>query len=64
MAIESMYEVTVPVCDYQPQIFSGVSLRYIWNIAVEKDSGMTIPPWGYYLVDAATGELIPPGLLI
>lgn len=61
---ESIHEVTAPVPNYQPQFYNGVSLRYIWSIAIEKDSGMTIPPWGYYMVDAATGELIPPGILI
>ena len=40
---ELMHEVTAPVNDYQPQIYNGVSLRYIWTIAIEKDSGIYYP---------------------
>jgi hypothetical protein len=60
---ELIHEVTAPVNDYQPQIYSGVSLRYIWTIAIQKSSGICIPPWSYYLVDAASGELVPTGIL-
>jgi hypothetical protein len=60
---EFLHEVTAPANDYKPQIYNGVSLRYIWTITVEKDSGMTMPPSGYYQIDAANGELIPTGPL-
>jgi hypothetical protein len=60
---EQLHEVTEPAANYQPQFFSGVTIRYIWSISVEKDSGFGIPPPGYYMVDAATGELIPTGPL-
>jgi heme/copper-type cytochrome/quinol oxidase subunit 2 len=60
---ELIHEVTAPVDDYRPQIFNGVSLRYVWSIVVQENSGMCIPPPGCYLVDAATAELIPTGPL-
>jgi hypothetical protein len=56
---ELLHEVTAPVNDYQPQLFNGASLRYIWTIAVQSNSGMSIPPPCYYQVDAATSELVP-----
>ena len=61
---ETIHEVTAPVGDYQPQIFSGVACRYVWTIVVQENSGKGIPPPGYYLVDAATAVLIPTGPLI
>ncbi len=61
---EIINAVTAPVDNYQPQIFNGVSCRYIWAIEVEQNSGMCMPPPGYYLVDAATAQLIPTGPLI
>ncbi len=61
---ETIHEVTTPVGDYQPQIFNGVACRYVWTIAVQENSGKCIPPPGYYLVDAATAQLIPTGPLI
>jgi hypothetical protein len=55
-----MHEVTTPMPNYQPQIFNGVSLRYIWTIVIQKyTAGGSILPVGYYQVDAATGELVP-----
>ena len=61
---ELVHEVTASVSNYQPQIYSGVSLRYIWTVAVEKSgAGFCIPPPLYY-VDAATAEVVPVGLLI
>lgn len=62
---ELIHEVTAPVDNYQPQFFNGVTGRYIWTIAVQHTSGgISIPPPGYYLVDARTGELVPTGPLI
>ena len=61
---ELLYQVNASLANYQPGIFNGVSLRYVWTVMVEEDSGFGIPPPGYYLVDAATGELIPTGPLI
>jgi hypothetical protein len=61
---ESLYQVNTPAVSYQPAIFNGVSLRYIWTVTVDEDSGSCIPPPGCYFVDAATGQLIPTGPLI
>ena len=61
---ELLNQVNASLANYQPEIFNGASLRYIWTVTVEEDSGFGIPPPGYYLVDAATGELIPTGPLI
>jgi hypothetical protein len=60
---ESLYQVNTPAANYQAQIFNGVSLRCIWTIIIEKDGVSGIPPPGYYLIDAATGESIPTGPL-
>lgn len=58
---EFISQVTAPVESYQPQIISGASCRYVWTIAVDEDSGMDIPPPGFYMVDAATAQIIPTG---
>lgn len=61
---EIIREVTAPVDDYQPQILNGLTCRYIWTVAVQDSSGgISMPPPGYYLVDAATAELVPTGPL-
>jgi hypothetical protein len=61
---EVLGEVNASVDNYQPLITQGAYIRYVWTISIEKTGGMTIPPWGYYMVDAGTGELVPfPGHL-
>jgi hypothetical protein len=61
---EFISEVTAPVESYQPQIIPGASCRYVWAIAVEENSGLCIPPPGFYIVDAATAQMVPTGPLI
>jgi hypothetical protein len=41
-----------------------LSYHYAWVVVVEQASGMlSIPPPGFYVIDAATGEVIPMGPL-
>ncbi len=52
-------QLTTPPSDYSPVYSSGVVYRYVWQIAVQGPNGITIPPIGFSLVDAATGEIVP-----
>jgi hypothetical protein len=56
---EHLEETNSSATNYHTIIDGGISLRYIWTISVQKTEGMTMPPWGYYMVDAETGELMP-----
>lgn len=55
----TIYEVTAPVDNYQPQIINGAALRYVWTIIVYNNSDIFTSSQGYYIVDAATAQLIP-----
>jgi preprotein translocase subunit SecY len=59
-----IYPVTQPVADWSPRQINGTTYRYVWTIIVEY-SGLfrSIPPPGYYYVDAATAKLVPTGIL-
>jgi hypothetical protein len=56
---EHLEETNASATNYHAIIEGGISLRYVWTISVQKTEGMTMHPWGYYMVDAATGELVP-----
>ena len=63
---EVLHEVTQPVDDYSPVQVNETTYRYIWAfVVIETDHPnlVTIPPLGLYWVDAATGELISPGVM-
>jgi DNA-binding HxlR family transcriptional regulator len=57
-------QVTTPPADYSPVYSNGVIYRYVWQIIIQGPNGITIPPIGFSLVDAATGEIVPNPLLI
>jgi DNA-binding HxlR family transcriptional regulator len=52
-------QLTTPPSDYSPVNSNGVIYRYVWQISVQGPNGITIPPMGLKLVDAATGEIVP-----
>lgn len=51
--------LTVPPDDYSPLFREGVVYRYVWQVTVAHSAGIQIPPPGFALVDAATGEIVP-----
>jgi hypothetical protein len=66
--------VKAPVSDYSPRAMYNVTdpwgggptdkgtmwYRYVWLVSVEQSGNIqSIPPPGYYYVDASTGEVIP-----
>jgi hypothetical protein len=59
------HEVTAPVSDYSPVTVDDGVYRYFWWIVMQRNDGeRSIPPPGYYYIDAATGEnMTPTGLL-
>jgi DNA-binding HxlR family transcriptional regulator len=50
--------VTSPPANYSDVYGNGVIYMYIWEITVENATGITIPPWGFSLIDASTGEIL------
>jgi DNA-binding HxlR family transcriptional regulator len=48
-----------PPSDYSDVYSNGVIYQYVWQITVENSSRPTIPPIGFSLVDAATGQILP-----
>jgi hypothetical protein len=60
-----LHDVTQPAKDYAAVQVNGTTYRYIWDIEVEPSGNIReIPPPGLYWVDAATGEIIPHGMLV
>jgi hypothetical protein len=52
------------VTDFSPRSISGATYRYFWLVTVEQSEGGTsIPPPGYYEVNAVMGEIIPVNLM-
>ena len=72
-SFEILQYVKAPVSDYFPRAeynvtdpgavggFKGTMwYRYVWLVTVEESGGLqSVPPPGYYYVDASTGEVIP-----
>jgi hypothetical protein len=59
-----VYRVTSQPVDWSPQQINDTTYRYVWTIIVGGPGFIqSIPPPGYYWVDAATGELVPTGIL-
>ncbi len=59
-----LHSITQPVDDYSAVTVgnstSYKTYRYIWSVLVtEKSGGISLPPPGYYWIDAATAEIIP-----
>jgi hypothetical protein len=60
-----LHDVTQPAKDYSAVQVNGTTYRYIWDIEVEPSGNIReIPPPGLYWVDAATGEIVPHGMLV
>lgn len=51
--------LTTPPSDYSSLYSDGVVYRYVWQIVVQNSAGITIPPLGFTLIDAATGQIVP-----
>ena len=51
--------LTVPPSDYSPVYGEGVIYRYVWQIVVTDPIGIQIPPPGFVMIDAATGQIVP-----
>jgi len=51
--------VTSPPENYSNTYGNGVVYGYGWEITVENASGITIPPLGFSLIDATTGQILP-----
>ena len=61
---QTISTVTQPPQSYADfQVNSTTTYRYIWDIVVNQNQGISIPPPGLYYVDAQTGDIIPHGLL-
>jgi len=60
----TLYEVTEPVEDYSSVSEGDTTYRYVWKVIIDEPVLKSIPPPGYYLVDAATGEVLPSRLLL
>jgi len=60
---EVLHEVREPLSDYSPVVKSDATYRYVWYVIVRRAGpGRSIPPLGLYIVDAATGEIVPWGI--
>jgi DNA-binding transcriptional ArsR family regulator len=56
----TLHIVNSTVLDFSPKAANGVAYRYFWLVTVEQSvGGGSIPPPGYYEVDAVTGKIIP-----
>jgi hypothetical protein len=51
--------LTTPPADYSDVYGDGVIYRYVWQIIVENTTGITLPPIGFSLIDASTGQILP-----
>jgi DNA-binding transcriptional ArsR family regulator len=57
--------VTENLTNYDPVTIDNSTYRYVWIVIVEQAGFMkSIPPPGYYLVDASSGEILPSGILL
>ncbi len=57
---QTIYEVTsLPASFSDLQMNSTTTYRYVWEIQVSGTQFFSIPPPGFYLVDAQTGAILP-----
>ncbi len=59
---ERLYDVTWTVTDFSPVFTEYTTFRYVWTVAIIREYTSSIPPPGYYYVDAATGEVFEYGI--
>jgi DNA-binding HxlR family transcriptional regulator len=52
-------QVTTPPSDYSPVYGSDAVYRYVWQIVVDNSTVIEMPPPGFALIDAATGQMLP-----
>ena len=45
--------------DYSDIYGNGISYKYVWQIIVTNSSVIELPPPGYSLIDASTGQILP-----
>ncbi len=45
--------------DYSDVYGNGITYRYVWQITVTNSSVIELPPPGYSLIDASTGQILP-----
>ena len=56
--------VTQPEASYADEhVNDTTTFRYVWDITVNPSQGVSFPPWGFYYVDAQTGDIIPHGII-
>ena len=55
---EILYPVTEPMTNYNQVRIGDVTYQYVWVVSVQFAGRFSIPPPGYYIIDAVTGELI------
>jgi hypothetical protein len=61
---ELVYPVTCPPVDWSPKQINDTTYRYVWTIIGDYSGpAIGIPPPIYYYVDAATAELLSPGIM-
>jgi hypothetical protein len=62
------YQVLEPVnktlTNYDAVTIGNSTYRYVWIVIVREAEVRSIPPPGYYFIDAATGEILPTGLFV
>jgi len=51
--------ITSPPANYNDVYGEGIVYRYVWEITVENSTSITIPPIGFTMVDASTGQILP-----
>lgn len=56
--------VPSPPLDYSPFGENGVVYRYVWQVIVHRSTGISIPPDGFTLVNAVTGQIFPDPILL
>ncbi len=55
--------VISPPADYSDVYDNNYIHRYVWEITINNATGITIPPIGFSLIDAATGIILPNPIL-
>ncbi|MEM1581850.1 MAG: hypothetical protein QXK89_04995 [Candidatus Bathyarchaeia archaeon] len=60
LCFEVLHKVVGPVLSYSPVCVGNATYRYTWIIIIQRQGPVkSIPPAGYYMIDAVTGEIIP-----
>lgn len=57
---EVLHKIAGPVLSYSPVCVGNATYRYVWIIVIQQLGPIkSIPPAGYYMVDAVIGEITP-----